>query len=234
MTKIEALIRKLAYLSAGLLAVATLPGRVLGHDYDQPEKLYPRGIHFEVLRNGTLVGNHTVSFSNKNDGILMVQAALDLTVRFLGLPIYRYSYRSDAAWDRGRLKALTSYQDDNGAISRVEIQRDGDGLKIEGPSGSKRAPGNLLPTNHWNPDVLTHSSVLNTLTGEISEVRIDPTGAQTIQAQGATIEAVRYAYTGEIETMVWYDAAGRWVKMIFKAQDGSMIEYRCRECGLGG
>ncbi|MEK9678609.1 MAG: DUF6134 family protein [Rhodospirillaceae bacterium] len=76
-------------------------------------------------------------------------------------------------------------------------------------------------------------TVVVTLTGKISEVWIDSTGTQVIQAQGATIQAVRYACTWEIETMVWYDAAGRWVKMMFKAQDGSMIAYRCRDSGLG-
>ncbi len=234
MIKIEALIRKFALLSAGLLAVATLPGRVLAHDYDQPEKLYPRGIHFEVLRNGAPVGSHTVSFSKKNDGYLRVQASFDLTVRFLGLPVYKYLYLSDASWDRGHLAILTASQDDNGDISQVDIRRDGDDLVIHGPNGSKRASGNLLPTNHWNPNVLSHLSVLNTITGEISDVGIESTGVQIVQAQGVTIEAARHVYSGDIETTVWYDTAGRWVKMMFEAQDGSTIEYLCRECGLGG
>jgi hypothetical protein len=233
-TEIKALIRKFAYLSAGLLAVATLPGRVLALNYDQPETLYPRGIHFEVLRNGASVGSHTVSFSKKNDGYLRVQASFNLTIRFLGIPVYKYLYFSEASWERGHLALLTARQDDNGDISQVDIRRDGGDLVIEGPNGFKRASSNLLPTNHWNPNVLSHSSVLNTITGEISDVGIESTGVQTIQAQGVTIQAARHVYSGDIETTVWYDTAGRWVKMMFKAQDGSMIEYLCRECGLGG
>ena len=47
------------------------------------------------------------------------------------------------------------------------------------------------------------------------------------------IPATHHAYTGDLSTEVWYDDAGRWVKMRFEAQDGSTIDYVCRRCQGG-
>ena len=233
MRKLRAVVCYLSWPLLLLLIISALPVRSLAHEFDQPEKHYPRGLEFEVLRNGAPVGKHTVLFFKGSDGDLNVESILDLSVRFLGLPVFQYSYKSEAKWRDGRIAELDARQDDNGGISRVNVRQDGKDLVINGPNGASRVPGILLPTNHWNPNVLLHHKVINTLTGAVSDVRIESTGVQVIKAQGAKVDAFRYFYSGDIETTVWYDTAGRWVKMMFKAEDGSTIEYVCQECGLG-
>ena len=47
-----------------------------------------------------------------------------------------------------------------------------------------------------------------------------------------TILATKDEYSGDISTLVWYSDHGNWVKMKFKASDGSDIEYKCIECGI--
>jgi hypothetical protein len=79
---------------------------------------------------------------------------------------------------------------------------------------------------------LSQKHVLNTLNGEISRVRIASQGRERIQAEGRWIEATRYQYSGDIDTTVWYDDVGRWVKMRFTAKGGSVIDYVCARCGL--
>jgi hypothetical protein len=48
-------------------------------------------------------------------------------------------------------------------------------------------------------------------------------------ATGATIEATRYHYTGDIRMDQWFDDRGRWVKGMFAAPDGSTIDYVLQE-----
>ena len=48
-------------------------------------------------------------------------------------------------------------------------------------------------------------------------------------ASGATVQATRYRYTGELRMDQWFDDRGRWVKAAFPAFDGSMIEYILQE-----
>ena len=111
--------------------------------------------------------------------------------------------------------------------------RSGDRLRIENTTEFFTASVPLFPTNHWNPEVLRQTRVLNTLTGRINRVRIEPQAQETVATEHGDVPATRYAYTGELETEVWYDDAGRWVKMRFKGRDGSTIEYVCRRCQGG-
>ena len=88
----------------------------------------------------------------------------------------------------------------------------------------------LFPTNHWNAGVLGQTRVLNTLTGKINNVSILSKGIETVSTENGPIKATRYVYSGDLDNEVWYDDLGRWVKMRFKASDGSTINYVCKSC----
>jgi hypothetical protein len=54
-----------------------------------------------------------------------------------------------------------------------------------------------------------------------------------VDTERGPVMATRYAYHGDLETEVWYDDFGRWVKMRFAGRDGSTIEYVCTLCQGG-
>ena len=108
--------------------------------------------------------------------------------------------------------------------------RKSDVFQLNVPDGVVSVDAPLYPTNHWNPAVVEQVRVLNTLTGKINNVQIKAQNKESVLTENGTIEATRYAYSGDLETEVWYDDAGRWVKMRFKARDGSTINYVCRRC----
>lgn len=197
-----------------------------------PLILYGKTMDFDVLRNGEKVGRHKVQFSETPGQNLSVTARFELQVTFLTIPVYEFLYRSTAVWRDGRLAALDAYIDDDGTSTTVRARAEGRGMKVSGPKGQVQSQEALYPTNHWNAGVLSQSRVLNTLSGEISQVMIAAQGRERIQAEGTWIQATRYKYSGDIDTTVWYDDDGRWVKMRFKAKNGSVIDYQCTQCGL--
>ena len=81
-------------------------------------------------------------------------------------------------------------------------------------------PAPILPTDHWNAAVLGNTRVLNTLTGIVNDVRINKLGRTEVATEVGQVSATHYAYTGDLQTEVWYDDAGSWVKMRFKGNDG--------------
>ena len=84
----------------------------------------------------------------------------------------------------------------------------------------------IFTTNHWHADIINQNKVLNTLSGKINQIRIQPEGEEMVKGKCAEISAKRYAYTGDLkDTSVWFDRAGRWVKLQFLARDGSTITY---------
>ncbi len=200
-----------------------------GQGFD-PLALYGDTILFSVARNGTPVGNHRISIERRG-AELTVNSSFEITVNVLFFTAYRYRYESSSIWHRGCLVALEAVTNDNGEVSRVEARRVGDELRIEGPSGIVSHQPGLYPTEHWHAGVLAAESVLNTISGKVNRVRIEAAGDDMVIVDGKPHPARRYVYRGELENEVWYDDEGRWVRMRFRAKDGSTIEYECRRCG---
>ena len=163
----------MAAILGAVLAGATLsPAKAVS--LADPVSLYGEQIAFDVKRNGTRVGTQTVTFKNIPDQSVKVGVALELAVKFLGITVYRYDYRSDAIWRDGLLVQLSSKQNDDGEISEVRVVSSEDGMRIQGPKGVVVAAADLFPTNHWNPGVIGSRQVIDTLNGSLAEVTILP------------------------------------------------------------
>jgi len=197
-----------------------------------PAFLYGGEIQFDVTRNGNKVGFHSVRFDQEGSSFA-VRSQFQLEIRFLFLSAFRYHYESNEFWENGRLVRLNSTVDDDGDKFEIKAEYQPSGLQISGPGGGVASARPLYPTTHWNAAVINEHSVLNTLTGQINKVRIRPTSQEEIETEQGPVWATRYAYSGDLDTEVWYDADGRWVKMKFKGRDGSDIEYVCRRCQGG-
>lgn len=195
-----------------------------------PLTLYGPLLSFDIYRNGTRIGEHNVRFTD-TDGTLRVRTDFNLSIGALFITLYELTYSSDAIWRDGVLRGLTASTNRNGDLSTVSAQENGDGqLNVSGPNGTQVATIGLYPTNHWNAGVISSSELLNTITGKTNNVTLQAVGTETVITNLGRLVATRYRYVGEIENEVWYDGEGRWVRMQFPGDDGSLIELRCRQC----
>lgn len=194
-----------------------------------PIKLYGDQIYFDVFREGDKVGYHSVKFF-KGDGSITVRIEFSIEIDFLFLTAYQFKYLSEAKWIEGQLDYLKASVDDDGEKFKVIANRQDQLIYVVGTNKTFNTAAPIFPTNHWNSGVLTQTNVLNTLTGLLNKVLIVPQGIETIPTESGLIKAKRYTYTGDLDNEVWYDNEGRWVKMRFKASDGSIIDYICKLC----
>jgi len=194
-----------------------------------PLTLYGNEIHFDVYREGDKVGFHSVGFETDGRN-LFVRSSFRVEIDVLFFTAYRYLYQSEAKWVEGKLETLKASVDDDGSAFSLSAVRQGKRMNITSTDGGFSADAPLIPTNHWNANVLGQTRVLNTLTGEVNDVRIEPRARERVATERGHVTATHYAYTGDLNTEVWYDDLGRWVKMRFLGPDGSTIEYVCRRC----
>lgn len=215
----------------GLPFIAVLAGLLLPMHASaaEPLRLYGERLVFDVLREGDKVGLHEVLFDRREGGV-HVSARSIMKVEMLFLTLYRFDYRSEAFWRDGRLVELKAVTQDNGEESVVTAQWQPQGWRLSSMEEPFAEVTRLYPTNHWNAAVIGAEWVLNTITGDLSRVRIEEAGEETVEAEGREIFAKRYIYSGDLNSEVWYDEAGRWVGLRFLAEDGSRITFRCRLC----
>ena len=194
-----------------------------------PLALYGSEVAFDVFRDGKKAGSHHVQF-HRNGPDLTVNSIFHLSIDFLFFTAFRYTYESEDRWREHRLEGLSVLVDDNGARFAFDAHRDGESLRIDRNGEVQFADLPLYPTNHWNAGVIAQNRVLNTLTGRVNQVAIRSLGRELVETESGPVTSTRYAYSGDLETEVWYDDFRRWVKLRFAGRDGSTIEYICRRC----
>jgi hypothetical protein len=215
---------------------------------DDTAALAPQSLTFSASRNGQALGTHTVRLANEG-GRLKVVNNIDLALRAINVTVYRYNHSSTELWQGGRLQSLNSRTDDNGTIHKVVVSRQGDALHVdreerkpminaasleqllpaEVRSARETQPGNLLPTALWHPRIVAQSTLLNMQHGRLSQIQVAKLGRDTVRTSSRSVEATRYRYTGDLRFDHWFDDRGRWVKAVFTAPDGSLIDYTLQE-----
>jgi len=197
-----------------------------------PIALYGGDISFDIYRKNKKVGEHRVSFARNGDD-LTVMTKMNIAIDVFIFTAYSFDYDSTEVWRNNQLHAIAVNVDDNGKMANVNARMEDNLFKIDGPKGSFIGSSWVFPTNHWHRGQANSKTILNTLTGKLTQVEVVNRGIERVDTSQGSVDADHFEYTGQLrDTEVWYDADNRWVKMRFKARDGIDIEYRCRQCGL--
>lgn len=191
----------------------------------EPARLYGSHSHYQVERKGKVIGNYDLSFSPWGQGGTHVSVAMDLSIRFMGLFRYDFEYRSDEYWRDGHtLEQMQVRIDDDGDLTQYTFERRDGYLYRTEPGGGKRLGTDLLTTNHWHPELVRRSSLINTLTGDVSQINAQLESEEWVELGNRRVQARRYRLGGDLDdTLSWYDTEGRWLGMEFSARDGSRV-----------
>jgi hypothetical protein len=178
-------------------------------------------IEFQVLRDGSPIGTHTLEFT-RNGPRVTVRIAIDLLVRFLGIPVYRYTHRNTEVWEGDRLVSIEATTDRNGTQLAVRGQAGSGGIALESTQGGRfMAPADIVTTSYWHSRFL-QGRKLDTQGGKLLEVTVTPKGEERLPGD---LVARRWHVAGDLKLDIWYDLTGAWAGLRFAAEDGSTITY---------
>jgi hypothetical protein len=193
----------------------------------------PKGndIAFDVLRNGSSIGQHHLSFSQTGD-TLNVNIAIELLVKFAGITLFHYALQGVERWQGGTFQSLDSSVNYNGDRLQVHAEKTAAGYAVVGINHDNpaknmpeyTAPPDTLPLTYWNKAML-NGTILNIQTAHCYKVTVTPAGWNALpDASGGTITAQRYNLTGKLDLSVWYDQQNAWSGLEF--QKSGDIAYR--------
>lgn len=195
---------------------------------NDPFRLYGSEIRFDVERDGDVVGRYIINFTRTNQGVL-ADARVDVDVKLLFMPVYTLRYHARELWSGGELQSVEAFTNDDGDLVHVQATRDSQGLQVRTDEGAYETPA-VLPISHWNAALLEGGPLLNGMTGKVDKIQVFDQGLDTVSTRNGSLRARHYLYSGDLHGEIWYDEDGRWVKLRFRANDGSMIDYICRRC----
>jgi hypothetical protein len=210
-----------AMLLALFLAATAIPARS-----SAAAQAVPQTLDFDIAHEGDVVGHHRVTFRQDGDA-LIVHSVLDIEVEVLFLTVYRYQQTRDEVWRNGKLVALTSTADDDGTPRDIKGATGPDGgIKVTSGKDSWMLPAESVPASFWNMSMVTaNGPLVDSLSGKVIDERVVKLGQETVRAGGRDIVATHYRLEAKRPRDIWYDASGRWVKMLAIARDGSVAEW---------
>ena len=80
---------------------------------------------------------------------------------------------------------------------------------------------------YWNPDILDEPELLNSQTGELLQVDIEPVANETVTVRGEQVPARRYRLLAKnMELDIWYSQdQGRWLALESTVKGGRKLRY---------
>jgi hypothetical protein len=207
---------------AVLLAGAGLVARPAGAALPVPPA---DALAFRLIRHGSEIGRHTLTFIPGVDGVT-VHVAVDALVTFLSLPIVRYRHRVVETWQGGVLLGLDGETDKNGRHEWMNARRTDEGLVVLGSKTERYiAPERAVGTTYWNRRML-EGPMISLEDGVLLRPEVARRGVETIPlASGARIAAEHYNLSGAFDIDVWYDRTDTWAGLAFTVADGSTVHY---------
>ena len=172
----------------------------------------PGRLTFAVFRNGTKVGEHVVTISGGDD-LMTASTDVSMTVKVGPVPVYKYRHRATEKWRGTQFVSVETFTEANGKKQHVMAQSGSGAVTIDGPAGMVRAAANAAPLSHWN-------------TAAFGRPLFNQQEGKVLKVTATKMAANHWAVRGEAEIDDYYDAAGQWMALKGKLEDGSTMEYR--------
>jgi Family of unknown function (DUF6134) len=186
----------------------------------------PADMLFDVYRKGDRIGTHAIRFTQDGGG-LRVASQLDLTVKMAFITVYRYEQTGQDDWQDGALVRTSIRTIDDGKDTLVVAEAKEGKLVVEGPAGTyETSLGSMTDLSFWNEGITDGPPVIDSQTGELIKISVQPDATETITVRGQPVSTRRFtmAATKGRSGTVWYDGAGGLVKAIVLTR-GETLAY---------
>jgi hypothetical protein len=101
----------------------------------------------------------------------------------------------------------------------------GERLTVTRPEGRDEHQGCLMSFAYWDPRILSATQLLNSQTGKLVPVEIEPRGTELVEVLGRRRPAERHRIAGEgLQIDLWY-SDGLWVALEAIAAGGRVLRY---------
>jgi len=213
-------------LFAGLaLTVLGAAAPSLGEKAPHADTRPTRQWRFRVLLDGSEVGRHDFLLETEGSRkVLRSEATFQVKVLFL--TAYQYRHEAVEVWDDRCLASIQSRTDDNGRVYEVRGAPEGDQFLVETGGVRRAAPPCVSSFAYWNPEFLKQPRLLNSQTGDLMSVAVQPLGEETFPVRGAATRAERYRLTASGLTIdLWYAPDGDWLGLESQLKGGRRLRY---------
>ena len=130
-------------------------------------------VSFDVIRKNKIIGSLVTKFIEEDDGNLILHSVLDIDVKILFFPAYKFFQETKETWNNGEFKAIDGFTDFEDDREYIILGEDTDKYFIaSGMDGKLNLDKNIVPLNYWNINMLKEKEVFDTQKGIVRTIDV--------------------------------------------------------------
>ena len=151
-------------------------------------------VSFDVIRKNKVIGNLTSKFI-KDDEDIVLHSVLDINVKILFIPAYKFFQETKETWRNGEfisIDGFTDFEDDR----EYKIDgKDEDGVfRVTGMDGLLELDQKIIPLNYWNKNILDKKELFDTQKGIVRKITVKKLKDEEIKINNSKLLSEKYTF----------------------------------------
>ena len=179
---------------------------------------------FDIIRKKKVIGQHEIEFLREDD-ILKVITNINIDVKILFFPAYKFSHNSVEFWHENNFIGIDAYTDFEDEREYFIKGEDYQGFFIaSGMDGNLELNIDILPSNFWNIKILEEEELFDTQKGIVRKINVKKLGLEEIEIGGINYNCKKFAFNASNhpkdkgpfpEYTLWYSENDELMKFKF-------------------
>ena len=151
-------------------------------------------VSFDVIRKKKIIGSLNTKFIEKDNELIM-HSVLDIDVKVLFFPAYKFFQETKETWVDGEFVAINGFTDFEDDREYKILGKDSvDFFIASGMDGELKLDKNIVPLNYWNMDMLNKEEVFDTQKGIVRKINVKKLKDEKIKLYNKEIEAAKFSF----------------------------------------
>ncbi len=151
-------------------------------------------VSYDVIRKKKTIGSLVSKFIEEDEKIIL-HSILDIDVKVLFFPAYKFFQESKETWIDGNFTAIdgfTDFEDDR--EYKIYGKDEEEFFVANGMDGKLTLDKNILPLNYWNISMLEKNEVFDTQKGIVRQIKVEKLDNEEIKMNGIKINTEKYLF----------------------------------------
>ncbi len=151
-------------------------------------------VSYDVIRKKKIIGSLNSKFIENGDELIL-HSVLDIDVKVLFFPAYKFFQETKETWVNGDFVSINGFTDFEDDREYKIVGNDSEDFFIaSGMDGEIKLDKNIIPLNYWNIHMLKEKEVFDTQKGIIRKINVKELKDENIEINGSKVDTKKYLF----------------------------------------
>ena len=151
-------------------------------------------VSYDVIRKKKTIGTLVSKFLQEDEKLIL-HSVLDIDVKILFFPAYKFFQESKETWINGEFVSIEGFTDFEDDREYKIIGKDTEEFFIaSGMDGELKLDKEIFPLNYWNMTILDKKELFDTQKGIVRKIKVEKLESEKIKINEKTVNAEKYLF----------------------------------------